>query len=92
MKNKYLKIGIMLYVLFTVTNDLCCSYLDGCCLIDLLTLPSTSTLELSGVCLLEVYLLVLFWGCFPRSATLGLTPPGEKKECFCVGPSGLNKS
>lgn len=64
MKNKYLKIGIMLYVLFKVTNDLCWGYLDCCCLIDLLTLPSTLTLELSVVCLLVFYLLVCFGAVF----------------------------
>lgn len=67
MKNKYLKIGIMLYVLFKVTNDLRCGCLDCCCLIDLLTAPSTLTLELGIVCLLVFYLLVCFGGCFPRS-------------------------
>lgn len=64
MKNKYLKIGIMLYVLFKVTNDLCCDCLDCCCLIDLLTMPSTLTLELGIVCLLVFYLLVCFGDCF----------------------------
>lgn len=67
MKNKYLKIGLMLHVLFKVTNDLCCGCLDCCCLIDLLTLPSALTLELGIVCLLVFYLLVCFEGFFPHS-------------------------
>lgn len=63
----------MLYVLFKVTNDLCCGCLDCCCLIDLLTAPSTLTLELGIVCLLVFYLLVCFGGCFPRSLWAVLT-------------------
>lgn len=73
MKNKYLKIGIMLHVLFKVTNDLCCRCLDCCCLIDLLTTPSTLTLEPATVCLLVFYLLVCFGGCFPHSLSAVLT-------------------